>query len=171
MPTRSTVSAVLVQVTEPARWHADCDGWRPGQHGKSLDCQHPLCGAYPPRATPPPFRHDDRPRAPSAPSLASLSNDHESCDLCHNRLTLSKDTDSVRHPPFAPSVHGKADYRRGCRVLTAGTYPPQEQCRLLGEFNQFLPFGLTLSLSPPTVTERNRYRKRRLAGKPRENAI
>jgi hypothetical protein len=42
---------------------------------------------------------------------------------------------------------------------------------LLDEFNQFLPFGLTLSLSPPTVTVRNRYRKRRLAGKPRKNAI
>src|SRR6516225_10342883 len=27
-----------------------------------------------------------------------------------------------------------------------------------------LPFGLTLSRSPPTVTERNRYCKRRLAG-------
>ena len=35
----------------------------------------------------------------------------------------------------------------------------------------FLPFGLTLSLLPPTVTVRNRYRKRRLAGKPRKNAI
>jgi hypothetical protein len=45
------------------------------------------------------------------------------------------------------------------------------QCRLLDEFNQFLPFGLTLSPSPPTVTVRNRYRKRRLAGKPRKNAI
>ena len=45
------------------------------------------------------------------------------------------------------------------------------RCRLLDEFNQFLPFGLTLSLSPPTVTVRNRYRKRRLAGKPRKNAI
>ena len=47
----------------------------------------------------------------------------------------------------------------------------EEQCRLLVEFDQFLPFGLTLSLSPPTVTVRNRYRKRRLAGKPRKNAI
>jgi len=46
-----------------------------------------------------------------------------------------------------------------------------EQCRLLVEFGRFLPFGLTLSLSPPTVTVRNRYRKRRLAGKPRKNAI
>ena len=45
------------------------------------------------------------------------------------------------------------------------------QCRLLDEFNQFLPFGLTLSLLPLTVTVRNRYRKRRLAGKPRKNAI
>ena len=42
------------------------------------------------------------------------------------------------------------------------------QCRLLAEFNQFLPFGLTLSLSPPTVTVRNRYRKRRLAGETEE---
>ena len=47
----------------------------------------------------------------------------------------------------------------------------EEQCRLLVEFGRFLPFGLTLSLSPPTVTVRNRYRKRRLAGKPRKNAI
>ena len=45
------------------------------------------------------------------------------------------------------------------------------RCRLLDEFNQFLPFGLTLSLSPPTVTVRNHYPKRRLAGKPRTNAI
>src|SRR6202011_5211798 len=36
--------------------------------------------------------------------------------------------------------------------------------RLPYELSQFLPFGLTLSRSPPTVTERNRYRKRRLAG-------
>jgi hypothetical protein len=48
---------------------------------------------------------------------------------------------------------------------------PGGQGPLLDEFNQFLPFGLTLSLSPPTVTVRNRYRKRRLAGKPRKNAI
>jgi hypothetical protein len=45
------------------------------------------------------------------------------------------------------------------------------QCRLLDGFDQFLPFGLTLSLLPPTVTVRNRYRKRRLAGEPRKNAI
>src|ERR1700722_1594567 len=36
--------------------------------------------------------------------------------------------------------------------------------RLPYELSQFLPFGLTLWRSPPTVTERNRYRKRRLAG-------
>src|SRR5260370_7022371 len=36
--------------------------------------------------------------------------------------------------------------------------------RLPYELSQFLPFGLTLSRSQPTVTERNRYRKRRLAG-------
>src|SRR3984885_13949655 len=36
--------------------------------------------------------------------------------------------------------------------------------RLPYELSQFLPFGLTLSRLPPTVTERNRYRKRRLAG-------
>src|ERR1700734_4247394 len=36
--------------------------------------------------------------------------------------------------------------------------------RLPYELSQFLPFGLTLSRSPPTVTERNRYRKRRMAG-------
>ena len=40
----------------------------------------------------------------------------------------------------------------------------KERCRLLDEFNQFLPFGLTLSLSALTVTVRNRYRKRRLPG-------
>jgi hypothetical protein len=48
---------------------------------------------------------------------------------------------------------------------------PRGQGLLLVEFSQFLPFGLTLSLSPPTVTERNHYRKRRLAGKPRKYAI
>jgi hypothetical protein len=35
----------------------------------------------------------------------------------------------------------------------------------------FFPFGLTFSRSPPTVTERNRYRKRRLAGSRGKNAI
>ena len=45
------------------------------------------------------------------------------------------------------------------------------RCRLVVDFDRFLPFGLTLSLLPPTVTVRNRYRKRRLAGKPRKNAI
>ena len=69
------------------------------------------------------------------------------------------------------SVHGKADYSRGCRLLTEGRYRPERAMPVTVDFGRFLPFGLTLSRWPPTVTVRNRYRKRRLAGKPRKNAI
>jgi hypothetical protein len=84
----------------------------------------------------------------------------------------------VHNVSRAPEVPTLSALRTG-KPITAGVvaFRPRVgsdrkgRCRLLDEFNQFLPFGLTLSLSPPTVTVRNRYRKRRLAGKPRKNAI
>src|SRR6202022_4646490 len=71
-------------------------------------------------------------------------------------------------PRFARSVHGKADYSGGCRLLTEGGYRLGRAMPVVVDFDRFLPFGLTLSLSPPTVTVRNRYRKRRLAGETEE---
>jgi hypothetical protein len=84
---------------------------------------------------------------------------------CHNVLRAGVS-------PFLPALYAGKPITSGVVAFwgRVGSYR-EVQGRLLDEFNQFLPFGLTLSLSPPTVTVRNRYRKRRLAGKPRKNAI
>ena len=74
-------------------------------------------------------------------------------------------------PALTPLCTGKPVTAGVVAFRRRGGTGREEQCRLLVESGQFLPFGLTLSLSQPTVTVRNRYRKRRLAGKPRKNAI
>ena len=77
----------------------------------------------------------------------------------------------LNRPTAAERARRKADYIGVAVVARRVHSHPGGQDQLPDEFNQFLPFGLTLSRSPPTVTVRNRYRKRRLAGEPRKNAI
>ena len=116
------------------------------------------------------YRCRFRTRIPGSPDLL-LRGDHGSCDLDHSGHTLSLRSESTGDPPSGRPANGKADYTGVVAFGGRVDSNPGGQGRLLDEFNQFLPFGLTLSLLPPTVTVRNRYRKRRLAGKPRKNAI
>jgi hypothetical protein len=90
-------------------------------------------------------------------------------------ITLDRPEHTVSSPLSEPGIpivmSRKADYIGVAVVARRVHSHPGGQDQLPDEFNQFLPFGLTLSRSPPTVTVRNRYRKRRLAGEPRKNAI
>ena len=107
---------------------------------------------------------------PLSPDLVPHRDDGR-CDLDHSGHTLTLRSESAGDPPSGRSAPGKADYIGVVAFRGGVDSNPGGQGRLLDEFSQFLPFGLTLSLLPPTVTVRNRYRKRRLAGKPRKNAI
>jgi hypothetical protein len=140
-----TVSAVLTQAVRCFSQGGHCR--QRDHHRKSLDRWGLGAQNIPLRNIPVP-RHASRRSGPrAAPPHArrvTPPSDRKRCDLRHIRRGSSLRAEVARGVRFARSVHGKADYSGGCRVLAEGRYRQERAMPVTGRVRPVFAIRLDL---------------------------